>query len=121
VRNLLGIWAGLLVLAAASCSHHPKHETVLRFDAELSRRLGQAKRADVLALMGEPTAQEQIGDIEVWTYFYEHSGAKSRTKPEVALVAPDHDGLILSFDREGTLQHYNVILEGRVSERGRSR
>jgi hypothetical protein len=116
------LWgAGLLAFAAAGCGHAPKHQTVKHFDAELSSRLGQAKRADILALMGEPTAQEQLGEIEVWTYFYNDSGNKSRAKPEVQEVDPQHDGLILSFDRDGILQHYHVIIEGRATGRGRSR
>jgi hypothetical protein len=113
--------AGLLTWAAAGCGQPPRHEAVMRFDAELARLLGRAKQPAILALMGEPTARDLIGETEVWTYFYGSSGEQSRSKPEVQLVAPQHDGLILDFDREGTLQRYHVILEGRTSRRERSR
>lgn len=94
---------------------------MLHFDSELSRLLGRGKQADVRALMGEPAAEELIGEIEVWSYFYASSGGKSPPNPELAKVAPQHDGLILSFDREGTLQHYYLILEGRRAGQGRGR
>jgi hypothetical protein len=109
----------VLALAVGGCSHARPHETVIHFDAELSRRLGLAKRADILALLGEPTAQELVGELEVWTYFYNSSGGKTQQSSQVQMVDPQHDGLILSFDREGTLQHYYVIIEGRKSGRGK--
>jgi outer membrane protein assembly factor BamE (lipoprotein component of BamABCDE complex) len=115
------IGAGLLVLVAAGCSHPKPHQTVIDFDAQLSSRLGRAKKPDILALMGTPTAQDQIGELEVWTYFYSNSGAKHQSKPELDVVAPNHDGLILDFDQEGTLQRYIVILEGRQTRRGRGK
>ena len=111
----------LLALAAAGCSHARPHETVMRFDAELSRRLGQATRADIRALLGDPSAEDLLGELEVWTYFYDSSGGRILQSPQVQKVDPQHDGLILSFDREGTLQHYYVIIEGRRSGRGQKR
>jgi len=120
-RSIVLLWAGLLAFAAAGCSHARPHDTVRHFDAELSRRLGQAKRADILALLGEPTAEELLGEIVVWTYFYDSTGGKSLQSPQVQMVDPQHDGLILSFDREGTLQHYYVIIEGRKSGQGQKR
>ncbi len=93
----------------------------MRFDAELSRRLGRARRADILALLGDPTAEKLVGDLEVWTYFYDSTGGKTLQDSRVHRVDPQHDGLILSFGGEGTLQHYYVIIEGRKSGRGQKR
>jgi outer membrane protein assembly factor BamE (lipoprotein component of BamABCDE complex) len=115
------IWTGLLAMIAAGCSHTPPHQTVINFDSQLAQRVGRAKQAEILALMGEPTAQDQIGELEVWTYLYTSSGNKHRSKPEIDLVAPQHDGLILDFDRQGTLQRYHVILEGRATRRDRNK
>jgi len=111
----------MFALGAAGCSNAPSHQTVLNFDTQLARRLGRAKKPEILALMGEPTAQDQIGETEVWTYLYTSSGSKNRSKPELEQVAQQHDGLILDFDREGTLQRYHVILEGRATRRDRGK
>lgn len=103
----------------AGCSHPPKHEIVLKYDQELSLRLGRAKKADILDLLGEPQVRDLLGDAEVWVYQYDNSDKAGKGRPEVKLVAPDHDELMLSFDREGVLQKYNVIMEGRTTKRGR--
>jgi len=113
---------GLIVLAITGCAHHSdkeSHRKVLEFDAALSARLWKATQADILILMGEPTSRELIGEAEVWLYQY---GTDDRPiKPELKMVAPKHDELILSFDREERLQRYTVIIEGRSTKRERSR
>ncbi|HLY12519.1 MAG TPA: outer membrane protein assembly factor BamE [Planctomycetota bacterium] len=117
-------WAvlGILAFPVAGCGSHgskESHAVVLHWDAELYRRLGTATQSDIQALMGEPTVRDLIGEAEVWVYQY---GSDDRAiKPEVKLVAPKHDELILSFDRGGTLQKYTVVAEGRSSQRQRGR
>lgn len=110
-RNTPWILAAALV-GIGGCSH-PKHEAVLHYDAELAGRLGRAKQADILTLMGEPQIRDRIGEAEVWVYQYKGTDDKDRARPEVRMVAPEHDELILSFDREGVLQKYNLVVEGR--------
>jgi outer membrane protein assembly factor BamE (lipoprotein component of BamABCDE complex) len=111
-----------LIALLAGCSHggsKESHKTVRHWDAELSSRMGTATRADIQALMGEPTARDLIGDSEVWVYQY---GKDDRDiQPEMKTVAPKHDELILSFSPEGVLQRYSMIIEGRSTQRQRSR
>jgi outer membrane protein assembly factor BamE (lipoprotein component of BamABCDE complex) len=115
------IWS-LIALAIAGCGHQSEkesHRQVLEWDAALSVRLGKANHADILQLMGDPTARELIGEAEVWLYQF---GSDDRPiKPELKVVAPKHDELILSFDREGRLQRYTVVIEGRSTKRERNR
>jgi outer membrane protein assembly factor BamE (lipoprotein component of BamABCDE complex) len=114
--------AALLFAAlAAGCSHGTPHQQVADADAQLAGRLGRAKRGDVLALLGRPTAEDHVGDLEVWVYQYEASGAKRKEKPEMEVVAPVHDELILTFDADGILQRYQVVVEGRRTRRERNR
>ena len=88
------------------------------WDRELSGRLGTAKKADIQALMGEPAVRDLIGDSEVWVYQY---GSDDRDiQPEMKMVAPKHDELLLKFSPEGILQRYSVIIEGTTQrQRGR--
>jgi outer membrane protein assembly factor BamE (lipoprotein component of BamABCDE complex) len=112
----------LVLLLIAGCSHSSSkdsHRKVRELDAELAVRLGKSTQRDILALMGEPTARDLLGEVEVWGYQY---GSDDRDiSPEYKVVAPKHDELILSFDPGGTLQKYTVILEGRSSQRQRAR
>jgi len=110
-----------LMLLAAGCSHRQPHQKVIELDAQLSGRLGRARQADVLELMGEPTAVDRIGEIEVWVYQYEVSGGTMHRKPDLDVVAPVHDELLLTFDQAGILQKYQAIIEGRSSRREKSR
>src|SRR5947208_195236 len=88
---------GLMLLLIAGCGHHSEresHRKVLELDLGLSARLGKANQADILILMGDPTSRDQIGETEVWLYQY---GTDDRPiKPELKMVAPKHDELILS-------------------------
>jgi outer membrane protein assembly factor BamE (lipoprotein component of BamABCDE complex) len=104
---------------AAGCSHAPQHEIVLKYDKELSVRLGRAKKAEIQELMGEPQTRDLLGDSEVWLYQFDNSEKPGKGRPEVHYVAPDHDELILSFDGDGVLQKYNVVMEGRSTKRGK--
>jgi len=110
-----------LTLLFAGCSQHQQHQKVIELDAKLAGRLGHAQRGEILDLMGEPTALDRIGDLEVWVYQYEVSGAKRSQKSEVTRVAPVHDELLLTFDQGGTLQRYQAVIEGRTTRRERSR
>jgi hypothetical protein len=113
---------GWTLLLISGCSHHSEkesHRKVLELDQALSIRLGKASQADIFLLMGEPTSRELIGEAEVWLYQY---GTDDRPiKPELKVVAPMHDELILSFDRGRMLHRYTVIIEGHAMKRERSR
>ena len=109
----------MAVLAAAGCTHAPTHEKIKSYDAQLSTRLGKAKQPEIHELLGEPQVRDLIGDFEVWVYQFENTGEPVRGRPEVAMVAPDHDEIMINFDREGTMQSYHVIIEGRKSRRSR--
>jgi hypothetical protein len=113
---------GLVLILIGGCRHgggQESHQAVRHWDAELSGRLGTAKQADIRALIGEPTAVDLIGDSEVWVYQF---GEDNRDiKPEYKAVAPKHDELILHFTPEGTMDHYTAIIEGRSTQRQKSR
>ncbi len=112
-------WGVILVLIAG-CGHAKESHAVVRhWDAELAGRLGTASKSDIQALMGEPTARDLIGDSEAWVYQY---GKDDRDiRPEYKAVAPKHDELLLNFNPQGILQHYTVVIEGRSTQRSRTR
>jgi outer membrane protein assembly factor BamE (lipoprotein component of BamABCDE complex) len=111
----------MLAALTAGCGHSTPHRQVADADAQLSRRIGHATRQEVFELLGKPTAEDHLGDLEVWVYQYEASGAKRPQKPEMDVVAPVHDELILTFGGDGILQNYQVVVEGRKSRRDRTR
>jgi outer membrane protein assembly factor BamE (lipoprotein component of BamABCDE complex) len=109
----MAIAALVFAALAAGCARSTPHQQVTEADAQLARRLGTANRGDVLQLLGKPTREDLIGDLEVWVYLYDASGSNRQQKPEMEVVEPVHDELILTFDGNGTLQRYQVVIEGR--------
>lgn len=91
----------LALLAACSIVEAPKQIRGNRVDPELLRELvpGTSQRADVVALLGSPSAKATFDD-DTWMYIGEVTQTRIGRTPGVR----EQDVVVLTFDRAGVLR-----------------
>lgn len=96
-----------LFIPACGSTKHKLRDT----DAEFSGRVGNDRREDIVAILGLPTQQAIVGDVEVWVYRSNEVGKVRRVPFAGGNAYLTCDELVLTFDKKfGILRTYKANL-----------